>query len=137
MNQQEERFEKAMEIQTELFGEEDTAAIRAGAARGYRTKAMQDYVEITLGHGFVDMWSRPGLEMRGRRLAQIAGLMGMRQWIEFEVHVRLGLQNELTADEVIEVLLQMTVYGGQAMGHTAFPIINKVFKELGIDERKG
>ncbi|MGE0879951.1 MAG: carboxymuconolactone decarboxylase family protein [Acidimicrobiia bacterium] len=73
--------------------------------------------------------------MRSRSIAQIAGTMGMRQWEELEVHIGLALKHGVTPDEVVEVLLQMTVYGGQAMGHKAYLIATKVFRERGIDER--
>jgi alkylhydroperoxidase/carboxymuconolactone decarboxylase family protein YurZ len=84
----------------------------------------------------VDAWNRPGLDLRSRSIAQIAGLMCMRQWEELEAHMKLGLRNGLTPDEIMEIVLQMTVYGGQAIGHSAYGIAARVFKEAGIDVRR-
>jgi alkylhydroperoxidase/carboxymuconolactone decarboxylase family protein YurZ len=130
--EQEARFERALEVHAGVFGLESAEMLRSASQRGYRTPAMRDFVELTLAHGMVDMWSRPGLDLRSRSMVQIAALMTMREWDPLETHIRLGLRNGLSPDEVMEVILQTTVYGGQAMGNTAFGIANRVFKEAGV-----
>ena len=119
MSEQSERFAQALEWQAKIFGEEAANRLREGSRRGYRTKGLQDFTELTIAHTVGDVWSRPGLDLRSRSIAQIAGLMGMRQWDELEAHIRLGLRNGLTPDEIMEVLLQINAYGGSAMGHSA------------------
>jgi len=135
VTEQEDRFARAIELQARVFGEESAGRVRESVGRGYRTKGMRDFNEITMGHVFVDMWSRPGLDLRSRSIVQIAGLMAMRQWDEFEIHVKYGLRNGLTPDEIMEIVLQMTVYGGQALGRTAYSHVATVFRAQGIDER--
>jgi alkylhydroperoxidase/carboxymuconolactone decarboxylase family protein YurZ len=136
MGRQQERFEEGLEVQARLLGEKGAAMLREASARGYRTRGMQDFVEISIAHGMVDMWSRPGLDMRSRSVAQIGSLMGMRQWDELGEHIRYGLRNGLTPDEIMEIILQVSVYGGQAMGRQALGVAGRIFKESGIDERK-
>jgi 4-carboxymuconolactone decarboxylase len=133
VNEQEQRFDKALEVSERIYG---NSTMREIAARGYRTKGLRDFSELTFSHCMLDLWDRPQLDLRGRSIAQVAGLMAMRQWEELEIHMRLALRNGVTPDELMEVILQTTVYGGQAMGHTAVGIASKVFKDAGIDERK-
>jgi alkylhydroperoxidase/carboxymuconolactone decarboxylase family protein YurZ len=133
MSDQEQRFQQALEVSERIYG---STTMRDIAARGYRTQGLRDFSELTFSHCMLDLWDRPQLDLRSRSIAQIAGLMAMRQWEELEIHMKLGMRNGLTADDIMEVVLQTTVYGGQAMGHTAVGIASRVFKEAGIDERK-
>ncbi|MCU1401502.1 MAG: pcaC [Acidimicrobiales bacterium] len=133
MDEQQQRFERALEVSERIYG---GTGMRDIAARGYRTQGLRDFSELTFSHCMLDLWDRPQLDLRARSIAQIAGLMAMRQWEELEIHMKLGLKNGITPDELMEVILQTTVYGGQAMGHTAVNIAGRVFKESGIDERK-
>jgi 4-carboxymuconolactone decarboxylase len=133
LKQQEERFDQALAVSERIYG---NTTMREFAARGYRTQGLRDFSELTFSHCMLDLWDRPQLDLRARSIAQVAGLMAMRQWEELEIHMRLALRNGVTPDELMEVVLQTTVYGGQAIGHTAVGIASRVFKEAGIDERK-
>ncbi len=136
MSQQEERFAKALEGFAKLLGEEQAQRFKQGLARGFPVQGMKDFTELTMSHAFVDVWGRPGLDMRSRSIAMIAGLICLRQWDELRSHIRIGLRNGLTPDEVMEVLLQMSAYAGLAAGHSAYDAAAQVFKSLGIDQRK-
>jgi 3-oxoadipate enol-lactonase/4-carboxymuconolactone decarboxylase len=133
---QDRRFRQAIEAIRQVFGDDEATRAEQTAARGYRVRAMDDFAALTLAHGFVDMWSRPGLDPRSRSIAQIAGLMCLQQWDQLEVHLGFALRAGLTPSEIMEVVLQMTVYGGQAMGNQVFRIANRVFAAAGIDERE-
>ncbi|MGE0879613.1 MAG: hypothetical protein AB7L13_12405 [Acidimicrobiia bacterium] len=65
MSAQEDRFEQALQHLAELQGAEGAERLRETARRGYRTPALKDFAELTIAHGFVDMWSRAGLDMLG------------------------------------------------------------------------
>jgi 4-carboxymuconolactone decarboxylase len=136
MMSQEERFEKALEGFAKLLGEEQAKQFRQGLARGYPVAGMKDFTELTMAHAFADVWMRPGLDLKSRSIAMIAGLMAMRQWDELKSHVRIGLRNGLTPDEIMEVLLQMSAYAGLAAGHSAYGVAQQVFRAQGIDQRK-
>ena len=51
---------------------------------------------------------------------------------ELAMHVRAGLRNGLTADEIKEVLLQCAVYCGVPAANGAFAIAQSVLDEEGV-----
>jgi 4-carboxymuconolactone decarboxylase len=62
---------------------------------------------------FGDIYSRPGLELRTRELAAIAALTVMGDCEpQLRVHIHAALNLGCSRQEVIEVILQMSVYAG-------------------------
>jgi 3-oxoadipate enol-lactonase/4-carboxymuconolactone decarboxylase len=64
------------------------------------------------------IWTRPGLDVRTRRLLVLAMTAAMGRWEEFRLHVRTGLAHELEWCDLEEVLLQAAVYAGVPAGNT-------------------
>ncbi|WP_309243209.1 carboxymuconolactone decarboxylase family protein [Caballeronia sp. PC1] len=60
-----------------------------------------------------EIWSRPGLDERTRRLIVVATTASLGRWEEYALHVRAGLaQGGFTQDELKEVLMQNAIYAG-------------------------
>src|SRR5688572_11076504 len=68
------------------------------------------------------IWTRPGLDVRTRRLLVLAMTAAMGRWEEFRLHVRTGLAHELEWCDLEEVLLQTAVYAGVPAANTGFHI---------------
>jgi 3-oxoadipate enol-lactonase/4-carboxymuconolactone decarboxylase len=64
------------------------------------------------------IWTRPGLDIRTRRLLVLAMTAALGRWEEFRLHVRTGLAHELEWCDLEEVLLQAAVYAGVPAGNT-------------------
>jgi 3-oxoadipate enol-lactonase len=79
-----------------------------------------------------EIWSRPGLDHPTRRLLVLAMTMALGRWEEFELHVRSGLQRELTLDTLKEVLLQGAAYCGVPAANTGFKLSTDIARELGL-----
>lgn len=69
------------------------------------------------------IWTRPGLDMRTRRLLVLAVTAATGRWEEFRLHVRAGLAGGLETCDIEEVLLQTAVYAGVPSGNTGFHIL--------------
>jgi len=87
---------------------------------------------------FGDIYSRPGLDLRTRELAAIASLTSMGGCDpQLRVHIHAALNQGASRQEVIEVILQMTVYAGfpKALNalYTAKDIFEKRDKKDGRD----
>ncbi len=67
-----------------------------------------------------EVWTRPGLDDRTRRLAVLAMTIGQARWEEFRLHVDKGLAAGLDLAELEELLLQAAVYCGVPAANTAF-----------------
>lgn len=82
-----------------------------------------------------EIWSRPGLEHKTRRLLVVGMTMAQGRWEEFRLHVRAGLaEGGFTMDELKEVLLQGAIYCGVPAGNTAMNEAEAILRELGMLE---
>jgi 3-oxoadipate enol-lactonase/4-carboxymuconolactone decarboxylase len=78
-----------------------------------------------------EIWSRPGLDDRTRRLLVLAMTASLGRWEEFRLHVRAGLQRGgFTRDELKETLLQTAIYAGVPAANTGFAEAMSVLRDL-------
>ncbi len=70
------------------------------------------FTEFTEDFCWGNVWTRPGLPRKTRSLLNLAMLASLARWHEFEVHVRGAINNGVTDQELVEVLLQAGVYAG-------------------------
>lgn len=73
---------------------------------------------VALDTVFSKLWTRPGLDARSRSLVTLGILLALRADDEFAIHVRIGLRNGLTRQEIEEL-----VYHGS--GYAGFPAASK------------
>ena len=63
--------------------------------------------------GFGDVYSRPGLDLKTRELATVAALTVMgNARPQLEVHLAAALNVGATREEIIETIIQMSLYAG-------------------------
>ena len=82
-----------------------------------------------LEHSFADVWARPGLERKQRSLVLLGALAALRQPSEFRNHVRIALNNGVTAEELEEVLISLSPYVGLPCVSTALTVAIEVLRE--------
>jgi 4-carboxymuconolactone decarboxylase len=71
------------------------------------------YVATTVDHLFGEIWSRPGLGIRDRRLVTIGVLAALGQPKLLDIQFTSALRREeLTVEEIREVVLHLTHYVG-------------------------
>ncbi len=99
-----------------------------------RTDFTADYQAMITRYAWNEVWSRPGLDHRTRRLLVLAICASLARWEEFRLHVRAGLeQGGFTQDELKEVLMQTAIYAGVPAANTAFTEAAEVIAELNSD----
>jgi 3-oxoadipate enol-lactonase/4-carboxymuconolactone decarboxylase len=99
---------------------------------GGRTPFTADYQAMITRYAWNEVWGRPGLDHRTRRLLVLAICASLARWEEFRLHVRAGLeQGGFTQDELKEVLMQIAIYAGVPAANTAFAEATEVMSELG------
>jgi 4-carboxymuconolactone decarboxylase len=63
--------------------------------------------------GFGDIYSRPGLDLKSRELATVAALVALgNARPQLEVHLLAAMNVGVTRDELVEVIIQMSLYAG-------------------------
>lgn len=91
---------------------------RAEAAADALTAEWQDLITR---YAWGEIWTRPGLDRRSRRILVLGTLIGLGRWEEFRMHARAALtEGGLTVDELREIVLQQAIYCGVPAANTAF-----------------
>jgi 4-carboxymuconolactone decarboxylase len=116
--------ENGMRVRREVLG--DAHVDRAEANKDDFTADFQDFITR---YAWGDVWSRPGLDRRTRSVATLAALVALRAENEIAMHVRAGLRNGLSADEIKEVILHTAIYAGLPAANAAFAIAQTVIAE--------
>lgn len=76
-----------------------------------------DFFGLTVDHLFAEIWTRPGLSMRDRRLLLIGMLagQGLNDVLDIQIPAALG-NGELSPDELREIAIFLTHYIGWPLG---------------------
>ncbi|MBN9170477.1 MAG: 4-carboxymuconolactone decarboxylase [Microbacterium sp.] len=120
----EDRYDQGMAVRREVLS--DAHVDRAVASTTELTADFQDFItRVAWG----DVWSRPGLDRRSRSVAVITSMIAHGHHEELAMHLRAGLRNGLTVDEIKEVILQSAIYSGVPAANTAFRIASEVFAD--------
>ncbi|RMI28355.1 carboxymuconolactone decarboxylase family protein [Nocardia stercoris] len=86
-----------------------------------------DYFAITADHVFADIWSRPGLTIRDRRLLLLGALSAQGLFDIAEIQVGAALRNgELTEDQLREIAIFLCHYVGWPSGTKFDGVVGKV-----------
>jgi 4-carboxymuconolactone decarboxylase len=86
-----------------------------------------DFFALTADHLFGDIWSRPGLEMRDKRIMTLSVVTALGLPDLAEIQVNAALHNgELTADELRAMAVFITHYVGFPLGATFNNVVEKV-----------
>lgn len=93
-----------------------------------------DFQNLITRFAWHEIWGRPGLEAKTRRVIVLASTMALGRWEEYELHVRAALQDAsgdgLTPEELKEVLMQAAVYCGVPAANTGFALAQHILCEL-------
>jgi len=87
-----------------------------------------EFQDLITRYAWGSIWTRPGLDVRTRRLLALTTMAALGRWEEFEMHIRLGLQHELEPSDLKEMLLQTAIYAGVPAANTGFQIAQKVLE---------
>lgn len=92
-----------------------------------------DLADWIISFSYGDVMSRPGLDLRSRQFATIAALTALGNAApQLKVHVHGALNVGCTPTEIVEVMLQMTVYAGFPAAINAINVARDVFNERGV-----
>jgi len=116
--------EKGIQKLGELVGEP--------AARGaydYMKKFDEGFANLVIGTTFGEVWARPGLPTKLRSLATVAGLIVLGRAAELRAHIQGALHLGWTPEEIKEVIIHMSQYGGMPTTIEAIRIFEEVTKK--------
>jgi len=88
--------------------------------------ALVNYSKTVL---FGEVWERPGLNKRDRSMITVAALIAMGKSEQLKGHLRRALSNDVTEDEIGEIVTHLAFYCGWPSAMTAGVIAHEVFDE--------
>ena len=105
-----ERWTDAADVLSTLFGERTAAD--AKTTRSNIVDSLGGVGELAFDWGFGELWARSELSRRDRSLVTVAILAMLARAEELAIHVPGALNHGVTREELEEVMVQLSVYGG-------------------------
>ena len=125
----ESRLEQGRRVTRKLFGEK-----RAQIVEDAVGNMSPDFAKFVM-EGF-GIYENPQLDMKTRSTITIAILTALGRSQELVLHVRGGINNGLTEEEIRAIIAQVALYAGVPVAIEAFLVAGKMFdkiKEKGND----
>ena len=122
------RYDEGIRIRREVMGDDfvDAALDRNAGTDG---EDLQHHITATV---WGSVWTRDGLPKRDRSLLNIGMLVALRATEELRGHVRGGLANGLTREEITEAIIHASGYCGAPAALSAMKVAQEVLEnELG------
>ncbi len=119
-------FDKGLAIRREVLGA-DYVNKAINTADDFNRPLQELVTEYCWGA----VWGRPGLPRKTRSMLNLAMLTALNRPHELKLHIRAALTNEVTREEIMEVLLQTAIYCGVPAAVDAFRTAREVFAEQG------
>jgi len=88
------------------------------------TPLTADFQDLLTRYAWGEIWSRPGLDIRTRRILVIGTLIALGRFDEFRMHARAALsEGGFSLEDLKEIVLQQAVYCGVPAANTAFHML--------------
>ncbi len=121
-----ELFDKGLSIRREVLGAD---YVNKALATAMADPLMAPLQELVTQYCWGEIWGRPGLERRTRSMINLAMLTALNRPHEVKIHLRGALNNGVSREEIVEVLLQTMIYCGVPAAIDSFRIAKEIFAE--------
>lgn len=106
MNANDDRYRRGVHVLQRLSGESIEQVTNKVA------EIAPDFARMTIEFPFGDLYSRSALDLKAREVAAISALAALGRIPQLRVHVTAALNLGLTREEVVEILMQVSIYAG-------------------------
>ena len=127
-----DRYERGMAVRRAVLG--DDHVDRAIAQTTALDTHFQQYIT---GAAWADVWGRPGLDRPTRSLVTIALMAALGHERELKMHMEAAQRTGASPEQIVEVLLHVSLYAGVPAANTAFARLKEVFREDVPDTPEG
>ena len=122
-----DRHTKGMKIRREVLG---NAHVDRAIAK--TTELTAEFQDLITRYAWGEIWTRPGLDLRTRRVLVIGTMMAMGRWDEFRMHVRAAVvEGGFSPEDLKEIVLQQAIYCGVPAANHAFKEADAVLADVG------
>jgi 4-carboxymuconolactone decarboxylase len=119
---EQDRRDAGMTMRRQVLG--DAHVDRAPAQASSLTSEFQDLITR---YAWGEIWTRPGLDVRTRRILVLGTLIALGRYDEFRMHARAALtEGGFSESDLKEIVLQQAVYCGVPAANTAFEVLREI-----------
>jgi 4-carboxymuconolactone decarboxylase len=91
------------------------------------TPLTQEFQDLITRYAWGEIWTRPGLDVRSRRILVLGTMIAIGRWEEFEMHAAAALrEGGVSVDDLKEIVLQQAIYCGVPAAHHAMKIVARI-----------
>lgn len=119
------RYDAGMKVRRQVLGD-----AHVDRATGKVSEVAREFQELITRYAWGEIWTRPGLDHRTRRILVVGTMVALGRWEEFRLHVRTALETGFALADLKEVLMQQTIYCGVPAANTAFHLLDEIVAEL-------
>ena len=117
-----ERRDAGMKIRRQVLGD---AHVERASAR--TTPLNAEFQDLITRYAWGEVWTRPGLDVRTRRILVLGTLVALGRFEEFRMHARAALvEGGFSAEDLKEIVLQQAIYCGVPVANSAFEVLREV-----------
>ena len=114
-----QRHAKGLEVRRAVLG--DAHVDRAIAQT---TPLSTDFQDLITRYAWGEIWTRPGLDLRSRRILVIGTMIAIGRWEEFQMHAAAAMrEGGISLDDLKEIVLQQAIYCGVPAAHHALKLL--------------
>ena len=114
-----DRHDAGMAVRRQVLG--NAHVDRASAQTTPLTAEFQDLITR---YAWGEIWTRPGLDVRTRRVLVLGTLIALGRFEEFRMHARAAMnEGGFSEEDLKEIVLQQAIYCGVPAANTAFEVL--------------
>jgi 4-carboxymuconolactone decarboxylase len=100
-------------------------------AQAQTTPLTADFQDLITRYAWGEIWTRPGLDQRSRRILVLGTMIALGRWEELRLHARAAVaEGGFNADDLTEIVLQQAIYCGVPAAHQALKEVAAALAEL-------
>lgn len=127
-----ERYSEGMKVRRAVLGDKHVEKTLAN-----HNEFNEPFQDLITRYAWGEIWTRPGLPRHTRSLITIGMMIALNRTDELRMHLRAAFNNNVTRDEIRELLLQSAIYCGVPAANSAFHVAEEVFAEIDSARSKG
>jgi len=114
-----QRHAKGIEIRRAVLG--DAHVDRTIAQT---TTLSEEFQDLITRYAWGEIWARPALDVRSRRILVIGTMIAIGRWEEFQMHAVASMrEGGFSIDDLKEIVLQQAIYCGVPAAHHALKLL--------------
>jgi 4-carboxymuconolactone decarboxylase len=91
------------------------------------TPLTAEFQDLITRYAWGEIWTRPGLDERSRRILVLGTLIALGRFDEFRMHARAAMtEGGFSENDLKEIVLQQAVYCGVPAANSAFEALGDV-----------